>query len=52
MFAHFDKFKVYPDFVGKYYQREIESGLMQYNQPWLYQPNMDYGIGDDNFGHP
>ena len=48
MFAHFDKFKVYPDFVGKYYQREIEAGLMQYNQPWLYQPNMDYGIGDDN----
>ncbi len=46
-FTHFDKFKVYEDFVGPSYQREIESGLMQFNQPWLYQPNMDYGIGDD-----
>ena len=46
-YAHFEKFRVYPDFIGKSYQREIESGLMQYNQPWLYSPNMDYGIGDD-----
>lgn len=42
MFSRYEKFRVFDDFIGPSYQKEIEEGVGGYATTWCYQSNMDY----------